>query len=206
MEISDRALHWQQVYSEKQPDELSWFQADPALSCKILDRLPIRPDDPVIDVGGGASRFVDCLLERGFENISVLDIAPAALDASRRRLARHAGKVTWIEQDVTRFVPDRNYTVWHDRAVFHFFTDAADRAAYRDVLLRALSPGGYLIIMGFAMDGPERCSGLDVVRYSVDSLHTELGTDLQLIETHDHVHRTPWGSDQSFLCAVFRRR
>ncbi len=205
MDTADHARHWEQVYSTKQPDELSWFQADPALSFRILSDLPVQKDDPIIDVGGGASRLVDCLLAGGFSNISVLDISSAALEKSRKRLAEQAGNVTWIEQDITRFSPAQKYAVWHDRAVFHFLTRANDRLAYRQVLHQALAPGGYLVIMSFALDGPERCSGLDVVRYDADTLQKELGNELELFETHDHVHRTPWGSDQSFMCAVYRR-
>ena len=204
MNTADRAQHWEQVYSTRQPDELSWYQVEPVLSCSILSGLPVQKDDPIIDVGGGASRLVDCLLARGYSDISVLDIAPAALDLSRQRLQEQAGNVTWIEQDITRFSAVQKYVVWHDRAVFHFLTNADDRLAYRKVLYQALKPGGYLIIMSFAPDGPQRCSGLNVVRYDADMLQTELGHEMELLETQNHVHRTPWGSDQSFLCAVFR--
>lgn len=205
MDTTDRARHWEQVYSSRQPDELSWFQGEPALSCSILSGLPVQKDNPIIDVGGGASHLVDCLLARGFSDISVLDISSAALELSRQRLAEQAARVTWIAQDLTRFLPSQKYSVWHDRAVFHFLTSEDDRLAYRQVLHQALVPGGFLIIMSFALDGPERCSGLDVVRYDADTLQKELGSGLELFETHDHVHRTPWGSDQSFMCAVFRR-
>ena len=205
MDTVDRARHWDQVYSTRQPNELSWFQAEPALSCSILSGLAVQKNDPVIDIGGGASRLVDCLLARGFGDISVLDVSLAALDMSRIRLAERAENVTWIAQDVTEFLPAQKYSVWHDRAVFHFLTGADDRLAYQRVLYQALAPGGYLIIMSFAPDGPEKCSGLEVVRYDADTLQKELGSELELIETHNHAHRTPWGSDQSFMCAVFRR-
>ncbi len=194
----DRSLHWQQTYQNKSPLEVSWYQKEPTLSLRLIEASGVSPEESIIDVGGGASLLVDCLLERGFSQLSVLDISANALDLTRRRLAERAAAVNWHEIDITCFEPPRTYALWHDRAVFHFLTDADDRSRYRAILEQALKPGGHLIMGTFAVGGPEKCSGLDIVQYDADRLQAELGAGFELLEQTSELHRTPAGKDQAF--------
>ena len=156
-------------------------------------------------MGAGASTLVDELLDRGFLSLGALDLSDAALQESRDRLGQRAVEVEWYAEDVTRFRPPRRWMLWHDRALFHFLTDEADRAAYKKVLGRALRPGGYVIIAAFGPEGPSKCSGLDVVRYSPDSLQEELGPEYVWLESLEDPHQTPSGKTQTFVFSLFRR-
>ncbi len=204
MDKTERKSHWEKVYSEKQPAEVSWFQTHPTLSLELIERANLRPDDPIIDVGGGASTLADELLTAGFADLTELDISGAALQASRKRLGIKASRIHWVESDVTQLQSDRSFALWHDRAVFHFLTDSADRKAYVDVLKAALRPGGHLIIASFAIGGPEKCSGLPIVQYDADKLLAELGPGFQLVEQLAETHVTPTQRAQAF--AYFRLR
>jgi SAM-dependent methyltransferase len=199
-----RREHWERVYHDRQPTELSWYQTDPAISVALLEAAGLGPDDPVLDVGAGASPLVERLLARGFTDLTVLDIAEAALVLLRSRLGADAERVAWIRADVTQFSPPRRYALWHDRAVFHFMTEPADRQAYVEVLAKALRPGGYVIIATFAADGPPRCSGLDVVRYDVEALSGELGTGFRLLRVEQEQHETPSHRLQHFQYCLFQ--
>jgi SAM-dependent methyltransferase len=201
---SERQEHWTRVYDEKAPSAVSWYQAEPEASLRALERLGVQPSSSLIDVGGGASNLVDGLLSRGWTDLTVLDIAPSALDAARARLGPRAADVHWQVADITEWRPTRRYDVWHDRAVFHFLTRPEQREAYRRALSEGLSSGGLLIMATFALDGPERCSGLPVERYDADKLAGELGPSLELLESWREVHTTPWGSAQAFTWCVFR--
>jgi trans-aconitate methyltransferase len=163
------------------------------------------PGSGIIDIGGGASRLVDCLVFRGYEDVTVLDLSEAALAAARSRLGEIAGRVTWVAADVTIWEPSRTYDIWHDRAAFHFLTEREDQAAYVARLRRAVRPGGHAIIGTFAPDGPERCSGLLVSRYDATSLAATLGRGFELIDARRHEHVTPWGATQKFQFSTFRR-
>jgi SAM-dependent methyltransferase len=206
MNEPSRQAHWQNVYSTRGEREVSWFEERPALSLDLIRVAGATPRSSVIDVGGGASRLVDALLADSFEAVTVLDISEAALAAVKRRLGNAAGKVTWIVSDITAWEPGQRYDLWHDRAVLHFLTDASDRAAYVARLTRALRPGGHAIIGSFALDGPERCSGLPVVRYDATKLAALLGADFELVEDRRQDHPTPMGSVQRFQFSLFRRR
>ncbi|MHB1795634.1 MAG: class I SAM-dependent methyltransferase [Acidobacteriaceae bacterium] len=197
--------HWQQMYSTRQEQELSWFEEAPAISIELLLTPQLDTDAPVLDVGGGASRLVDALLNRGFTRPAVLDISEAALEKSKLRLAGRASQVHWIVADITEWKPDRQYRAWHDRAVFHFLTAEEHRRAYRSVLEKAVAPGGNVVIGTFALDGPERCSGLPVQRYSPESLAAELGRAFacKAVRCIDHV--TPAGKVQRFQFSRFVR-
>lgn len=198
--------HWESVYADKAPDAVSWFEAEPTLSLQRIAAAGLQPDDPLIDVGGGASRLVDRLLALGFSKLTVLDLAGSALAAARDRLGDDATRIDWIEADITHAqLPSARYALWHDRAVFHFLTDAVDRDAYRLRLLDALRPNGQLLISTFADDGPERCSGLPIVRYSEQSLQQALGPGFERVWHGRHRHRTPWDSEQSFVTLHLRR-
>ena len=200
-----RKQHWEAVYSRKAPQETSWFQATPTTSLAMIHNAIQSGNTPLIDVGGGASMLVDCLLDEGFKDVTVLDIAERALEQARRRLGPRSSEVQWIEADVTRFEPRRTWRVWHDRAAFHFLTDAADRKRYVEVLRKALAAGGHAVIAAFAMDGPEKCSGLDIVRYDAQSIGLELGPDFELEEQRSDLHLTPAGTEQRFGFYRFRK-
>jgi SAM-dependent methyltransferase len=201
----DRQAHWQRVFMTKEADALSWYQSFPEISLRLIARAGAGPSSRLIDVGGGDSLLVDTLLSKGFADVTVLDISPAALERARQRLGEKGHKVRWIEADITAWTPEETWDVWHDRAVFHFLTAPEDRAAYRERLNAALKPGGQAILATFAADGPEKCSGLPVVRYEPLTLAAELGPGLKLAETQRQVHTTPSGKAQNFLYCRFER-
>ncbi len=205
MNEPDRRQHWETVYTTKAENEVSWSQASPSPSLDLLLEAGARPDSAIIDVGGGASRLVDALVMQGFECVSVLDISQAALDAARGRLAGKADQVRWIAADITAWEPDALYDIWHDRAAFHFLTAASDQALYRDRLRGALKPGGHAIIGTFAPSGPEKCSGLPVMRHDTASLQRFLGAEFEPVASRPHQHTTPWGTTQDFQFSTFRR-
>ena len=201
----DRKSHWEQVYEHKAPTDVSWYQPRLNRSLALIDQLDLNPDATILDIGGGASTLVDDLLERGFRDMTVVDLSGKALDASRNRLGKRACSVKWIEDDVTGLdLPPESIDLWHDRAVFHFLTDPRDRLSYRCLLARVLKPGGRAILATFGPEGPQSCSGLDVVRYSPETLAAELGAGFRLIEAQTEDHETPWGKKQQFLYALFR--
>jgi SAM-dependent methyltransferase len=205
MQNESRQAHWEGVYTQKGENEVSWFQENPAPSLELIEQVGATAASAIIDIGGGASRLVDNLIDRGFEDVTVLDLSDAALQAAATRLGGRASQVHWIVADATVWEPLKAYDVWHDRAAFHFLTEDRDRGAYVVRLERALKVGGHAIIATFALDGPERCSGLPVVRYDPASLGQTLGRAFQLVDTRRHAHATPWGSDQSFQFSVFCR-
>jgi SAM-dependent methyltransferase len=205
MQSDDRKAHWEAVYGQKGETEVSWFQKSPELSLELITALAPAPHAAIIDVGGGASRLVDELLKRGYRDISVLDLSQAALQAAQTRLGAQAAKVTWIAADATQWRPARTYDLWHDRAAFHFLTSDEDRARYLARLTQALKPGGHAIIATFALDGPETCSGLPIMRHDAASLKEMLGQAFALVETRAHGHLTPWGSVQKFQFSIFGR-
>jgi SAM-dependent methyltransferase len=204
--MSERKTHWERVYTTKGETEVSWFQESPAISLELIHAANPHPDAAFIDIGGGASRLADALLREGYRSIAVLDLSAHALDAAKTRIGPAAAGVDWIVADITTWQPSRSYDVWHDRAAFHFLTEARDRAAYLERLRSAVRPGGHVIIGTFALDGPEKCSGLPVQRYDGASLAAELGADFELLDTRNDVHHTPWGSTQAFQFSRFRRR
>lgn len=197
--------HWQNVYATKNEQDVSWFQDTPTISLELIADLGLAPEAAIIDVGGGASRLVDHLFDRGHRDLTVLDLSAAALTATRKRLGERAAAVDWIVADITEWQPKRFYALWHDRAAFHFLTADSDRLSYRERLTRAVAPGGYAIIGTFASDGPERCSGLKVMRYDADGLQREFGPEFELIDSRREIHATPWGAEQRFQFATFRR-
>jgi SAM-dependent methyltransferase len=205
MNDSNRAAHWDNVYRTKGEREVSWFQETPSISLELIRSAGATRHSAIIDVGGGASRLVDALLDAGYEAVTVLDLSESALAAAKSRLGQAAARVTWIAADVVGWKPRQRADIWHDRAAFHFLTDAADRTAYVACLHEALRPGGHAIIATFAIDGPERCSGLPVVRYDATSLGKVLGDAFTLVETRRHDHHTPTGSMQRFQFSLFRR-
>ncbi len=201
----DRQAHWEHIYATKAERELSWFQDNPAISFDLIRAAKVGPTASIIDIGGGAARLVDALLDVGFNSVTVLDLSEQALAAAKTRLGPRSAKVTWIVADVTTWDPIEFYDLWHDRAAFHFLTDAADRRAYADRVKKAVRPGGHVIIGAFAPDGPERCSGLPVLRHDAASIGAVLGDGFALYDSRRHDHITPAGVLQRFQFSCFRR-
>jgi len=204
-ETQERKAHWEGVYRSRKAEEVSWHQDVPSCSLALIEQAGLPRTAPIIDVGGGASRLVDHLLGLGYEDLTVLDISATSLERARSRLGADSNRIHWIEADVTAFEPARSYALWHDRAAFHFLTAQEARRRYVDVLRRALSVGGQLIIATIAPDGPQRCSGLDIVRYDADSLSQVLGPSFMLLETRRETHLTPQGREQRFGFFRFAR-
>jgi SAM-dependent methyltransferase len=202
----DRRAHWQTVYREKSPLEVSWYQKEPKLSLELIRSAAVDKDAAIIDVGGGASLLVDYLCKDGFRNLSVLDISQSALASTQERLGDLAGNIQWFESDVTEFTPPHPFAIWHDRAVFHFLTDKPDRTRYVAALKKALPPGGHLIIAAFAIGGPERCSGLEIVQYDLRKMKSELGEGFSFVEERNEIHITPAGKEQDFAYFHFVRQ
>jgi SAM-dependent methyltransferase len=200
-----RQSHWENVYATKGENEVSWFQETPVLSLELIRLVGAIQNSAIIDIGGGASRLADCLVSQGYQDVTVLDLSAAALASARSRMGDKANQVRWIAADVTIWEPSRTYDVWHDRAAFHFLTDPKDQTAYVARLRHGLRLGGHAIIGTFALDGPERCSGLAVSRHDAGSLAVTLGCAFKLIDTRRHEHITPWGTPQKFQFSTFRR-
>ena len=206
MKSIERHGHWQTVYQTKGEHDVSWFEESPAISLELIRATGVNPEASIIDIGAGASRLVDALLDEGYRAITVLDLSEKALETSKARLgAQSAAKVKWVAVDVTAWEPSQAYDVWHDRATFHFLTDPKDRAAYVERVLRAVRSGGHVIIGTFALDGPKRCSGLPVVRYDAAAISKILGPLFDLSESRTHAHQTPTGAIQRFQFNRFRR-
>jgi SAM-dependent methyltransferase len=196
----DTKTHWERIFATKIPDQVSWYRPHLETSLALIKRSASDSLTPIIDVGGGESTLVDDLLARGFENVTVLDISEVAIAATRKRLGSAAGKVRWIVADITQAnLESRAYSVWHDRAVFHFLTGAQQRTAYVRQVARSVKLGGHVIVGTFGPEGPTKCSGLDVIRYDADSLHDEFGAKFRLVNSSKELHKTPFGTTQQFL-------
>jgi hypothetical protein len=204
--VTDTRAHWDTTYTTKADTQVSWYQPRPERSLALITSAEAFPSLGIIDVGGGASRLVDALLASGYSDLTVLDVSEVALGRSKARLGSAASRVTWIIADITQWQPHRTWSVWHDRAVFHFLTDAAAQDAYIAALKRGTAPGTAVIMATFALSGPERCSGLPVQRYSPQTLSTRLGSDFMLYAEAAETHPTPFGTTQDFCYAAFLRR
>jgi SAM-dependent methyltransferase len=200
---NERPQHWDRRYSGAGATGVSWYQPEPAMSLALIDRLRVPKAAPVIDVGGGASFLVDRLVARGYTDLTVLDVSSTALEIARRRLD-DAGRVRWLHEDIMTWQPERRYALWHDRAVFHFLTNAAERAKYLTIMRQALGDSGALIIATFASDGPERCSGLPVARYDATDLQRLLD-GFTVVESSREEHVTPAGIVQPFTWIAAHR-
>jgi SAM-dependent methyltransferase len=202
----DRKQHWEQIYATKVSDTVSWFQEHADQSVRLIHHTGLDKKAAIIDVGGGASKLVDDLVAEGYSDLTVLDLSPSALAVAKQRLGMHADAIRWLEGDITRAaLPIHRFDIWHDRAVFHFLTDAADRHAYVEQVLRAVRPGGHVIIATFGADGPEKCSGLPVMRYRPETLHAEFGGAFRLLGQEKEAHRTPSGTVQQFVYCYCRK-
>jgi SAM-dependent methyltransferase len=200
--MTDRRDHWDHTYTVKSDTAVSWYQDVPERSLSLIRKAG---KGSVIDIGGGASRLVDRLLAEGYGDLTVLDISDVALGRSKERLGAEAGEVAWIVADITQWAPERQWDVWHDRAVFHFLTDEAAQDAYIAALKAGTRAGSHVVISTFALSGPEKCSGLPVQRYSAETLAARLGKDFMLAAQEAETHPTPFGTTQDFTFAVFKR-
>lgn len=199
-DVMELEAHWQRVYQTKRTDEVSWFRPHLDVSLALIRTTGAAAHAPILDVGGGASTLVDDLVDAGYSDVTVVDVSAAALDTARDRVGPRPAAVAWIAADVTLVaLPPAHFQVWHDRAVFHFLTDAQDRRRYVEQVRHAVAPGGHLIVATFGPEGPERCSGLPTARYDADALHAEFGTDFELVDRREERHRTPGGVDQQFV-------
>ena len=198
--------HWEEVYTTKDPESVSWFQEHAEQSLRLIRATGVPATASIIDVGGGASTLADDLLRHGYRALTVLDLSSAALAAARRRLGEDAARVRWIEADVTTAeLPELAFDVWHDRAVFHFLTQPDQRRAYVEAVLRAVKPGGHVIVATFDADGPTQCSGLPVMRYDAEALHAEFGEPFTLLRHEKEEHHTPAGAMQKFVYCYCRK-
>lgn len=198
--MNDQSEHWEKVYQTKSADAVSWFQEHASRSLDIIRSIGADKSAGIVDVGGGASTLVDDLLEDGFRGITVLDLSQSALEVARSRLGAKSALASWIAGDICSVeLPEKAYDIWHDRAVFHFLTEASDREAYVRQVMKSVKPGGHVIVATFAPNGPEQCSGLPVARYAPDQLHGEFGPAFDLVEHVLEDHATPWGSIQHFV-------
>ncbi len=202
----NKKAHWENVYRTKGRDEVSWFREHLDTSLRMITNTGVGKDAAIIDVGGGNSTLVDDLLEGGFVDVSVLDISAKAISDSKERLGVKAEQVNWLVADITDVeLPVDHFDVWHDRAVFHFLTDAEDRRKYVGLVMRSLKRGSHIIVASFSLEGPQKCSGLDVMRYSPESMHGEFGNNFQLIESLGETHNTPFGTTQEFVYCYCRK-
>jgi SAM-dependent methyltransferase len=196
--------HWEGIYAHKDPAEVSWYHAHPQHSLSLIGDTGIGTAASIIDVGGGASTLVDHLLQAGYRDITVLDIARTAIERAQQRLGDLSQQITWVEGNITDYSPGRTFDIWHDRSVFHFLTLDHDRELYLKALHNSLKPGGQAIIATFSDIGPGRCRGLDIRRYNPESLNFALGSELHMVETLTEEHRTPEGGLQQFVYCRFR--
>ena len=199
----ERKKHWGDVYQEKSPSEVSWYQKEPKLSLELIRRANVATNDAIIDVGGGTSVLVDYLSKECFTNLTVLDISKNAIAISKDRLGDTAKRIEWIVSDITQFDTSQKFSLWHDRALFHFLTEPSDRKIYVKALTKAIRTEGHLIIATFAIGGPEKCSGLEIVQYDSEKMIAELGEDFELIEERKELHITPAKKEQKFIFFYF---
>lgn len=201
----ENKTHWEQIYTTRTTTQVSWYQEHAQLSLAFIQQTGVGKEGQIIDVGGGASTLVDDLLTDSYKQVTVLDISAAALQTAQQRLGSVANCVTWLEADITQAqLPHQFYDIWHDRAVFHFLTQAEDRQRYVEKVRQAVRPGGHVIVATFADDGPLQCSGLDVMRYNPDSLHAQFGAEFTLLNSTREAHQTPFGSTQKFVYCYCR--
>jgi trans-aconitate methyltransferase len=197
---TDAAAHWDAVHGSRALEAVSWYEPTPRMSLRMLEALEVTPDQSVVDVGGGAAALAIALADRGFADVTTIDVSAVALEHARRR--RHGLQV--VVEDVLSWRPPQRFDVWHDRAVFHFLVTADERARYRDTLAAALRPGGAVVVGAFATNGSPTCSGLPVVRYDAAGLAQELGDDFTVVARERDIHLTPAGTHQPFTWLALR--
>ena len=200
----NRKNHWETVYQTKSPEQVSWTQEVPQTSLAFISSFGVAKDAHIIDVGGGDSKLVDHLLEQGFENITVLDISEKALEKAKSRLGDKAKKVNWIVSDITEFVPNMAFDIWHDRATFHFLITTEQVSKYMEIARKSVN--GFMTIGTFSETGPTKCSGLDIKQYTEQTLTDELKNGFDKIRCITEDHTTPFNTTQNFLFCSFKRQ
>ena len=202
---NDLKNHWENIYSNKHENEVSWFQTIPKTSHQLIKKLNLESNDNIIDIGSGRSRILKILIDEGFNNLSYLDISKEACKKSKIALGNDKSKVNWNVENVLNFKSKIKYKLWHDRAVFHFFTDKKDIEKYKEVAIKNISAGGYLVLGTFSINGPKKCSGLDVSQYSEQSLYEIFKNDFNLLDSYYIDHQTPFDTTQNFLFCIFKK-
>lgn len=202
---NDLKNHWENIYSNKDENEVSWFQTVPKTSHQLIKKLNLESNDNIIDIGSGRSRILKILIDEGFNNLSYLDISKEACKKSKIALGDDKSKVNWNVENVLNFESKIKYKLWHDRAVFHFFTDKKDIEKYKEIAIKNISDGGYLALGTFSINGPKKCSGLDVSQYSEQSLNEIFKSDFNLLESFYIDHQTPFDTTQNFLFCIFKK-
>lgn len=200
--MTSNKQHWEKVYTEKQPHEVSWTQEVPATSLDFIRGFNLPRNASIIDIGGGDSKLVDFLLMEGFEDITVLDISEQALERAKKRLNEKADKVTWIVSDITDFKPAKHYDLWHDRATFHFLTTGDQIETYLSIAKSSVQ--GFLTIGTFSHNGPTKCSGLEIRQYNEDELQEQLSRGFTKLKCFTEDHQTPFSTKQNFLFCSFK--
>lgn len=195
--------HWEKVYQTKTPDEVSWTQEKPQTSLDLINSCALGKEAKIIDIGGGDSTLVDFLLEEGYQNITVLDISAKALERAQKRLGAQAEKVTWIEADVAEFEPKETYDIWHDRAAFHFLTQQEHIRKYLQITKENVT--GYMILATFSINGPKKCSGLDIQQYDEESITSLFKENFEKLSCFTEDHTTPFNTIQNFIFCRFRK-
>ena len=201
----DDKQHWDDIYGKKAPDQVSWYRPHLERSLRFIEEARMPRGAAIIDVGGGTSTLVDDLLERGYSDLTVLDISSKAITNAKERLGLGGTSVAWIEADITSVnLPEHHFDFWHDRAVFHFLLDPVARRRYVATARHAVKPGGHIVLATFGPAGPERCSGLEVMRYRPEEIHAEFGPTFKKVGSSSEIHRTPWGNEQEFVYCYCR--
>jgi SAM-dependent methyltransferase len=206
MKHNERKNHWENIYQTKELKDVSWFQEIPSTSLEFLNQFNISKSAKIIDIGGGDSYFVDCLLELGYKDITVLDISSASLEKAKNRLGAKANLVKWIVEDVSLFKPTEKYDFWHDRAAFHFLTREEDITNYIETLKEGLAKTGILVIGTFSEQGPLKCSGIEIKQYSETSMTNQLKTYFEKVNCFTIDHKTPFDTIQNFVFCSFRKK
>ena len=205
MENFDRKKHWENIYQTKELNEVSWYQPTPETSLELINKYQLPMNAKIIDIGGGDSFFVDHLLDKGFQDITVLDISEAAIERAKKRLGEKAVQVKWIITDVAKFIPQEQYDFWHDRAAFHFLTDEQEITNYQQAATKSIRPGGILVIGTFSEQGPKKCSGIEIQQYSEKTLTERFNTSFERINCITLDHKTPFDTIQNFIFCTFRK-
>ena len=206
MNSEDSKKHWDQVYETKPATEVSWYEPMPEISLNYITECKLQDDAAIIDIGAGDSYLIEFLVAKGFTDLTVLDISEKALERAKKRLAEKAELVNWKVQDVTQFSPEKQYDLWHDRGTFHFLTETERRGKYLETVKKAIKPGGFLILATFSENGPDKCSGLEVAKYSVGDLQQLFSEDFITMSCRNVDHETPSGTKQNFTFCCFRKK
>ncbi|MEZ4773784.1 MAG: class I SAM-dependent methyltransferase [Bacteroidia bacterium] len=201
-----RKDHWENVYETKSDQEVSWYQEIPDTSLNLINSLSLDKEDSIIDIGGGNSNLVSELSKKGFTNLSVLDISAKSLERTKSKLGQKSTEIQWIVSDILEFQPPQQYSLWHDRATFHFLIHENDILQYVNIVSKAIKKEGYLIVATFSASGPKKCSGLEITQYSKEKLQSLFHESFELIQSFEEVHKTPFETEQNFVYTIFKRK